>query len=71
MTNGVLFSRIMANSPGGVIAQHVQGQPPIFISAGLQDDIFPVAAAGNAVHSLPALATSAYFALQLDTPPPA
>jgi hypothetical protein len=55
MTNGLLFKRIMANSPGGVIAQRVQGQPPIFISAGLQDTIFPIAEAGNAVlHSFTA-----------------
>ncbi|BDA49352.1 probable feruloyl esterase C [Coccomyxa sp. Obi] len=47
MTNGKLFAKVMANSPGGVIAERVQGMPPIFMSAGLQDDIFPINQAGN------------------------
>ncbi len=49
MTNGNLFAKVMANSPGGVIAERVQGMPPIFMSAGLQDDIFPINQAGNPV----------------------
>lgn len=53
MTNGNIFTKVMANSPGGVIAERVQGKPPIFMSAGLQDDIFPINQAGNPVRSLP------------------
>ena len=53
MTNGNLFAKVMANSPGGVIAERVQGMPPIFMSAGLQDDIFPINQAGNPVTFLP------------------
>lgn len=41
----------MADSPGGILADTTQGQPPVFISAGLQDNIFPVQQAGNAVRS--------------------
>ena len=54
MTNGNLFRKLMGNSPGGVIAQHVQGQPPIYLSAGLQDAVFPIAEAGDAVRPRPA-----------------
>ena len=49
MTNGNLFKKVAANSPGGIVAQSVQGMPPIFLSAGLQDSIFPIAQAGDAV----------------------
>lgn len=49
MTNGQIFKKVMANSPGGILADTTQGQPPVFISAGLQDDIFPIQQAGNAV----------------------
>ena len=42
----------MANSPGGILADTTQGQPPVFISAGLQDNIFPIQQAGNAVRRL-------------------
>ena len=49
MINGQLFRKVMANSPGGILADSSQGQPPIFISAGLQDNIFPIQQAGNAV----------------------
>lgn len=49
MTNGEIFAKVMANSPGGVIADKVQGMPPIFMSAGLQDNIFPINQGGNPV----------------------
>lgn len=49
MIDGQLFRKVMANSPGGILADSSQGQPPIFISAGLQDNIFPIQQAGNAV----------------------
>lgn len=49
--NGELFRKVMANSPGGILADTIQGQPPVFLSAGLQDDIFPIQQAGNAVGS--------------------
>ena len=49
MINGQLLRKVMANSPGGILADSSQGQPPIFISAGLQDNIFPIQQAGNAV----------------------
>lgn len=39
----------MANSPGGILADTAQGHPPVFMSAGLQDNIFPIQQAGNAV----------------------
>ncbi len=49
MINGKLFKKVIANSPGGILADSTQGQPPVFISAGLQDNIFPIQQAGNAV----------------------
>ena len=49
MINGKLFRKVIANSPGGILADSTQGQPPVFISAGLQDNIFPIQQAGNAV----------------------
>ena len=49
MINGELFRKVMANSPGGILADTIQGHPPVFMSAGLQDNIFPVQQAGNAV----------------------
>ncbi|CAL5227021.1 g9914 [Coccomyxa viridis] len=48
MINGKLFKKVIANSPGGILADSTQGQPPVFISAGLQDNIFPIQQAGNA-----------------------
>ena len=64
MTNGKLFRRMAAgNSPGGIVAQSVQGMPPIFLSAGSQDAIFPVAQAGDAVRSL--FRTEQAFLLQV------
>ena len=53
MINGQLFRKVMANSPGGILADSSQGQPPIFISAGLQDNIFSIQQAGNAVRPAP------------------
>lgn len=53
MLNTRLFKKIMANSPGGVIdGCSIQGSLPIFMSAGLQDDIFPINVAGNPVRFL-------------------
>jgi hypothetical protein len=53
MLNTRLFKKIMANSPGGVIdGCSMQGSLPIFMSAGLQDDIFPINVAGNPVRFL-------------------
>ena len=49
MINGELFRKVMANSPGGILADTAQGHPPVFMSAGLQDNIFPTQQAGNAV----------------------
>ena len=59
MINGQLFRKVMANSPGGILADSSQGQPPIFISAGLQDNIFPIQQAGNAVRPPPFLEVAA------------
>lgn len=53
MTNGRLFRKVMANTPGGVLAQTTHGQPPIFVSAGLQDTIFPINQGANPVCHTP------------------
>ena len=42
LTNGDLFSAIMAFSPGFVAPSAVQGQPRIYISHGTQDIVLPI-----------------------------
>lgn len=61
MIDGQLFRKVMANSPGGILADSSQGQPPIFISAGLQDNIFPIQQAGNAVRPPPLLRVAGHI----------
>lgn len=56
LTNGRLFSRVMANSPGGILPILAQGRPPVFVSAGVQDTLFPVSQGGDSVRpSSPAM----------------
>jgi predicted esterase len=42
ITNGDLFSRIIAFSPGLITANDAHGKPPFFISHGIQDPILPI-----------------------------
>ena len=49
LANGNLFSRVMANSPGGILPIVTQGRPPVFVSAGVQDTLFPISQGGDSV----------------------
>ena len=42
LMNGDLFSKIIAFSPGGAFAPATSGHPPVFISGGTLDPIFPI-----------------------------
>lgn len=52
LSNGDLFRRIAAFSPGGVAASELQGRPAIFISHGTQDPVLPVGGAQFIVEQL-------------------
>ena len=52
LANGALFSRVMANSPGGILPITTQGRPPVFVSAGAQDNVFPVSQGADSVRLL-------------------
>jgi predicted esterase len=42
LTNGDLFNAVMAFSPGYIASGQRVGKPPIFLSAGIEDSIFPI-----------------------------
>ena len=58
LANGDLFSRVMANSPGGILPITPQGQPPVYVSAGVQDNIFPINQGGDSVSAHHPIATA-------------
>ena len=41
----------MANSPGGILPITTQGRPPVFVSAGVQDNVFPIGQGGDSVRA--------------------
>lgn len=42
LMNGELFSHIIAFSPGFMAPERLQGQPQIFVSHGIRDDVLPI-----------------------------
>jgi phospholipase/carboxylesterase len=42
LSNGDLFGRIAAFSPGGAVPSELKGRPPVFISHGTLDPVLPV-----------------------------
>lgn len=58
LANGNLFSRVMANSPGGILPVTPRGQPPVYVSAGVQDNIFPISQGGDSVGAHHPIATA-------------
>ncbi len=42
LTNGDLFSHVVAMSPGFMVPGELQGRPPVFISHGLGDRVLPI-----------------------------
>jgi phospholipase/carboxylesterase len=49
LTNGDFFNAVMAFSPGYAMQGVRTGKPPVFISAGTADPIFPIDQAGRAI----------------------
>lgn len=47
LTNGELFRRIAAFSPGFVAASELRGKPPVFITHGTQDQVLPIETGGR------------------------
>ncbi|MCP3141922.1 alpha/beta hydrolase [Pyxidicoccus xibeiensis] len=47
LTNGHLFRRIAAFSPGGVAASELEGKPGVFISHGTLDPVIPIDVGGR------------------------
>jgi predicted esterase len=58
LSNGDLFSRVIAFSPGFVTESDPRGKPPIFISHGTQDTILPIYQASRVI--VPRLRDSGY-----------
>lgn len=49
VTNGDLFSAIVAFSPGFIVPMDVVGQPRVFVSHGVNDRILPIDACGRPI----------------------
>ena len=49
LTNGELFTHIMAFSPGFAHAEYITGRPEIFISHGTNDHILPINSCGRKI----------------------
>ncbi|QSQ26569.1 phospholipase [Pyxidicoccus parkwayensis] len=47
LTNGELFRRIVAFSPGFVAASELRGKPSLFITHGTQDKVLPIETGGR------------------------
>jgi poly(3-hydroxybutyrate) depolymerase len=58
ITNGDLFTRIIAFSPGFVTANDPHGKPPFYISHGVQDPILPIDNSSRVI--VPQLRTAGY-----------
>jgi predicted esterase len=58
ISNGALFSRIVAYSGCIVLADNLRGQPEIFVSHGVEDDILPIDGCARAY--VPALREKGY-----------
>ena len=64
LANGALFSRVMANSPGGILPITTQGRPPVFVSAGAQDNVFPISQGADSVKPLSTAGSQCFTATQ-------
>jgi len=49
LLNGDLFSRVVAFSPGFLVAQPRRGRPRLFVSHGTRDDVLPIERCGREV----------------------
>ena len=51
LSNGGLFSRVVAYSGCILAAENERGKPKVFVSHGIQDDVLPIAPCGRAIAS--------------------
>ena len=58
VSNGNLFRRIIAFSPGFLYARSTQGKPPIYLAHGTSDPILPIASTSRVI--APALESAGY-----------
>ena len=58
LSNGNLFKRVIAFSPGFLLVKKTAGKPPVFITHGVSDPILPIATASRAI--VPALEDAGY-----------
>lgn len=58
ITNGDLFSRVVAFSPGFITAADPHGKPPVFISHGREDPVLPIEQASGVI--VPELRAAGY-----------
>lgn len=49
LTNGDLFSHVVALSPGSMLAGSLHGRPPVFVAHGLQDRVLPMDQTSRAI----------------------
>jgi phospholipase/carboxylesterase len=58
LTNGALFRRVVAFSPGFIPPAHRSGDPAVFISHGVHDDVLPIRSTSQRI--VPALEDDGY-----------
>jgi phospholipase/carboxylesterase len=58
LSNGNLFKKVIAFSPGFVLVKKSQGKPPVFITHGIDDPILPIETASRSI--VPALEQAGY-----------
>lgn len=51
ISNGDLFSRLVAYSGCGVVADTLRGKPKVFVAHGVEDDVLPITPCGRAIVS--------------------
>jgi len=49
LTNGDLFTHVIAYSPGFIVSPEQRGRPRVFISHGTEDDILPIERCGRPI----------------------
>jgi phospholipase/carboxylesterase len=58
LTNGLLFRRVIAFSPGFLFTHTTQGKPPVYVTHGTGDSVLPIASTSRQI--VPALQRSGY-----------
>lgn len=58
LTNGTLFRRVLAFSPGFLYARSTQGKPPVYVAHGTSDPVLPIDSTSRVI--VPALERAGY-----------